>query len=123
MAPGLSAAWTLFASMTADVTDYDELENGTRREGAFGGLYGWTQKLGFALCFLIAGYVLEWTGFDAALGGAQPENTLFLMRVCYTAIPAIGLIASMLCIWYYPLDEKTAREIRAKLDANLPATA
>ncbi len=121
MAPGLSAAWTLFASMTADVTDYDELANGTRREGSFGGLYGWTQKLGFALCFLIAGYVLEWIGFDAALGGDQTENTIFLMRVCYTAIPAIGLIGSMICIWHYPLDENTVRATRTKLDASTRA--
>lgn len=64
---------------------------------------------------------MEWIGFDAALGGEQPENTIFMMRVCYTAIPAIGLIGSMICIWYYPLDENTVRATRTKLDANAHA--
>lgn len=117
MAPGLSAVWTLFASMTADVTDFDELENGTRREGSFGGLYGWTQKLGFALCFMIAGFVLKWTGFDAELGGDQSAQTILWMRVLYSAIPAAGLIGAMLCIWRFPLTEKMAREVREKLEA------
>lgn len=117
MAPGLSAVWTLLASMTADVTDYDELDNGTRREGAFGAIFGWTQKLGFALCFFIAGLVLEWTGFDAELGGNQPAHTILWMRVLYSVIPAAGLLGAMLCIWRFPITEKTANEVREKLDA------
>lgn len=115
MAPGLSAVWTLLSSMTADVTDLDELENGTRREGAFGAIFGWTQKLGFALCFFIAGLVLEWTGFDSELGGAQSAHTLFWMRILYSAIPAAGLVGAMFCIWRFPITEKVAHEIRQKL--------
>lgn len=116
-APGLSAVWTLLASMTADVTDWDELENGTRREGAFGAFYGWTMKLGFAICFFVAGLILEWTGFDAALGGAQPPETLKSMLWLYTVVPAVGLVGTMLFVWRFPITEKTAFEIRKKLDA------
>ncbi len=117
MAPGLSAIWTLLASMTADVTDWDELDNGTRREGAFGAFYGWTMKLGFALCFFMAGLILEWTGFDAALGGAQSTETLNSMLFLYTVVPVIGLIGTMVFVWKYPITEKVAHEIRVKLEA------
>ncbi|MDF7823426.1 MFS transporter [Pontiellaceae bacterium B12227] len=116
MAPGLSAAWTLLASMTADVTDWDELKNGTRREGAFGAFYGWTMKLGFAICFFLAGLILEWTGFDASLGGAQSPETLQSMLFLYTVIPVVGLIGTMLCVWRFPINEKVAHEIRGQLE-------
>ncbi|VGO12540.1 Melibiose carrier protein [Pontiella desulfatans] len=117
IAPGLSAVWTLLASMTADVTDLDELENGTRREGAFGAFYGWTMKLGFAICFFVAGLILEWTGFDAALGGAQSPDTLKSMLWLYAVVPVVGLAGTMLCVWRFPITENVAREVRKKLDA------
>ncbi len=117
IAPGLSAVWTLLASMTADVTDYDELESGTRREGSFGAFYGWTMKLGFAICFFIAGMILEWTGFDAALGGGQSAKTLRDMLWLYTVIPAAGLLGAMFFVWKFPITERTAREVREKLEA------
>jgi len=115
MAPGLSALWTLLGSMIADVTDYDELENGTRREGSFGAIYNWTLKLGFAVCFLIAGFILQWTGFDEELGGDQSERTITLLRFLYSAVPALGLAAAILCVWRFPIDETKANEIRARL--------
>jgi GPH family glycoside/pentoside/hexuronide:cation symporter len=117
IAPGLSAVWTLLASMTADVTDLDELENGTRREGAFGAFYGWAMKLGLAICFFIAGLMLEWTGFDAAFGGAQTPQTLKTMLWLYTVVPSVGLVGTMLFVWRYPITEKSARDVRKKLDA------
>jgi GPH family glycoside/pentoside/hexuronide:cation symporter len=117
IAPGLSAVWTLLASMTADVTDYDELESGTRREGSFGAFYGWTMKLGFAICFFIAGMILEWTGFDAALGGEQSAKTLHDMLWLYTVIPAAGLLGAMFFVWKFPITERTAREVRDQLEA------
>ena len=115
MAPGLSAMWTLLASMTADTTDCDELENGTRREGSFGAVYSWTMKLGLALCLLIAGYILEWTGFDAGLGEIQPERTLRYMRLLFTFVPAGGLLFAMLIIAHFPIDKQRAAEIRDQL--------
>lgn len=117
IAPGLSAIWTLLASMTADVTDLDELENGTRREGSFGAFYGWTMKLGFAFCFLISGFILQWTGFDAALGGNQPEGTLFAIRLLYTLVPAAGILIAMAVIARFPINQQKAAEIRKQLEA------
>ena len=117
IAPGLSAIWTLLASMTADVTDFDDLENGTRREGSFGAFYGWTMKVGFAVCFLVSGFILEWTGFKASLGGSQPEGTLFAIRLLYTIVPAIGLLIAMVVIARFPITREKAAEIRHQLES------
>ena len=47
MAFGLGCLFTLMMSMTADICDLDELENGMpRKEGTFGAIYWWTVKLG-----------------------------------------------------------------------------
>ena len=116
IAPGLSAIWTLLASMTADVTDLDELEHGTRREGSFGAFYCWTMKMGLAFCFLISGFILQWTGFDAKLGGAQPEGTLFAIRLLYTIVPAVGILIAMAVIARFPINQQRAAEIRKQLE-------
>jgi len=115
MAPGLSALWTLLGSMIADVTDYDEMENGTRREGSFGAIYNWTLKLGFAVCFLIAGFILQASGFNEELGGNQTGHTITTLRLLYSVVPALGLAASILCIWRFPINEEKAHQIRATL--------
>ena len=101
---------------TIERGDWDELENGTRREGAFGAFYGWTMKLGFAVCFFLAGFILEWTGFDATLGGNQSPVTLQSMLWLYALLPAIGLVIAMVFVSRYPITEKVAREVRAKLN-------
>jgi GPH family glycoside/pentoside/hexuronide:cation symporter len=47
MAFGMGCLFTLMMSMTADICDLDELENGMpRKEGTFGAIYWWTVKLG-----------------------------------------------------------------------------
>ena len=42
----------LYGSMTADVMDYDELESGKRREGAFAACGSWIMKFGDGLAEL-----------------------------------------------------------------------
>ena len=115
MAPGLSALWILLSSMVADVTDYDELHNRTRREGSFGAIYNWTLKLGFAVCFLIAGFILQWSGFNESLGGNQSEETLTNLRFLFSAVPAIGLGLAIFLIAKFPITEELAYSIRSQL--------
>jgi GPH family glycoside/pentoside/hexuronide:cation symporter len=116
LAPGLSAVWTLLASMTADVTDVDEYNYGLRREGSFSSFYSWTMKFGFAICFMIGGYILVYSGFNAALGEHQTESAIRTMRILFSVVPAIGLLGTILCIYFFPITEQKAREIRKLLD-------
>lgn len=114
---GLGGLFTLMGAMVADVCDLDELETGQRREGMFGSIFWWVVKLGMALALALSGYLLNFTGFDVALGGAQTERTLWLMRVFDVCVPAA---TSLLAIWIvagYPLTEERARQVRAQLEA------
>ncbi|HWA25760.1 MAG TPA: MFS transporter [Lacunisphaera sp.] len=114
---GQSAFWMLDGSILADIIDYDELETGKRREGTFQACANWTVKAGLALGAGAAGWVLAQTGFDAALGGAQTEQTLTTIRLVFAGIPIVGILLGSILLARYPLTKDAMAEIRAKLEA------
>ena len=61
---GIGSLFTIMMSMTADICDLDELENGKRREGVLGAVYWWMVKLGFGVAALLSGFILWLVGFD-----------------------------------------------------------
>jgi glycoside/pentoside/hexuronide:cation symporter, GPH family len=113
---GLGALFTLMGSMMADVCDFDELKSGQRREGMFGAVFWWVVKLGMALALALSGYALNYTGFDVALGGAQSDRTLFLMRLLDVSVPAVTSLIAIALVARYPLSEAKTREVRAELE-------
>jgi GPH family glycoside/pentoside/hexuronide:cation symporter len=117
LAFGLGGLFTLMGSMMADVVDVDEVQTFQRREGMFGAVFWWVVKLGMAAALAGGGFLLNATGFDVDLGGNQAERTITLMRLCDAFIP---MLTSGLAIWAiatYPITEKAAHEVRAKLEA------
>ncbi len=116
MAFGLGGLFTLMPSMIADVVDVDELETHERREGMFGSIFWWMVKLGMAAALAGGGYLLNATGFDVALGGAQADRTIILMRLCDAVIP---MVTSAIAIWAvatFPITEEKAHEVRQELE-------
>lgn len=114
----LSASFgMLLASIGADIVDYDELETGMRREGAFTACSSWITKLGGALGVGLTGFVLAATGFDADLKGAQSPETIQNMRVLFFAIPVGGLLVALIALTRLGLTEQGMVEIRAKLES------
>lgn len=114
---GLGGLFTLMGSMVADVCDLDELNTGARREGMFGSIFWFSVKLGMALALGLSGFLLNLTGFDVKLEGAQPEQTLFWMRLLDVGVP---LVSSAIALWAmasYSITEEKAREVRAELEA------
>jgi GPH family glycoside/pentoside/hexuronide:cation symporter len=108
--------WTIYGSAMADVIDHDELRSGQRREGSFAACGSWISKVGLALGNGASGWVLMFTGFDAKLP-AQGENALFLIRVCLSGIPIMGLCIALYVVSRYFLTERRMHEIRAELEA------
>lgn len=116
MAFGLGGLFTLMGSMIADVVDVDELETKQRREGMFGAIYWWVVKLGMAAALAGGGFLLNATGFDVALIGAQSARTITLLRLSDALIP---MIASGVAIWIfstYHITEERAHEVRQELE-------
>jgi GPH family glycoside/pentoside/hexuronide:cation symporter len=117
MAFGLGGLFTLMGSMMADVCDLDELQSGERREGMFGSIFWWVVKLGMAAAIAGGGFLLNATGFDVALGGAQPESTIYLLRVFDVLIPMICSALAIWIIYLYPITEAKALELRRELES------
>lgn len=112
-----SAFWMLDGSLLADVIDHDELQSGKRREGIFQAFSSWTVKVGLAIGGGAAGYVLTYTGFDQAIGGNQPEQTLTQIRLWFAAIPISGAILAIFILLRYPLTQEVMAGIRTQLEA------
>ena len=112
----LGSIFTVVTSMLADVCDFDELENGTRREGMFGAIYWWMIKLGMAGASLISGFMLNWTGFKESLHGNQSTETLLYMRIFDIGIPIVTSIIALFIVFKFEITEEKAFEIRQQLE-------
>ncbi len=116
MSFGLGSLFTLMMSMTADVCDLDELENGVpRKEGTFGALYWWVVKLGQGLALVLGGLVLKLIGFDGN-AATQATETLTKLRLADIIIPVVTAGLAMWVMWSYNLSEERAIEIKKELE-------
>lgn len=112
---GIGGLFTLMMSMTADVCDLDELNNGMpRKEGTFGAIYWWMVKLGQGLALVLGGLVLKLVGFDQN-AVTQTAETLTRLRIADILIPAFTAGLAILVMWKYDLTEKRANEIKNEL--------
>jgi len=115
MAFGLGGLFTLMMSMTADVCDLDELENGMpRKEGTFGAIYWWMVKLGQALALVLGGAVLKFVGFDGN-AAQQTAETMTSLRLADVIIPSVTAGLAIVVMWSYSLSESRAKKIKEQL--------
>ncbi len=112
---GMGGLFTLMMSMTADVCDLDELENGNpRKEGTFGAIYWWMVKLGQAIALVLGGLILKIVGFDPNVS-VQTLETMNRLRVADIVIPSLTAALAIFVMWKYSLSEERAREIKDQL--------
>ena len=111
----MGGLFTLMMSMTADVCDLDELNNGMpRKEGTFGAIYWWMVKLGQALAIILSGVILKVVGFDQN-ETIQSIETMTRLRIADIIVPATTAALAMLVMWNYGLSGKRVNEIKEKL--------
>ncbi|MCG8330232.1 MAG: MFS transporter [Chitinophagales bacterium] len=117
MAFGIGGLFTLMMSMTADVCDLDELNNGMpRKEGTFGAIYWWMVKLGQAIALVLGGLVLKLIGFDQNTT-TQTVETLTNLRIADIIVPAATAALAIWVMRSYSLTEERAHEIKEQLIA------
>jgi glycoside/pentoside/hexuronide:cation symporter, GPH family len=116
IAPSNAAFWMINGSMRADIADDDEINTGIRREGTYGSIARWFEKLAYSLNYLLSGLILNWVGFDIALKGAQGVQTITQMRAAYAFYPVILCFIGLILVKKYPLTEAKLEEYRIILD-------
>lgn len=112
---GISSTYTVLATLMADVTDIDELNTGSRREGMFGAVMAWMSKAVGSIQGLAAGIILASTGFVAGADSQAPE-TIFKMRLMFSFVPAAVLFLAMLLLHRYPLTRERMAEIQEQIE-------
>ncbi|MCP4036488.1 MAG: hypothetical protein GY733_06095, partial [bacterium] len=101
-------------SILADVIDYDECETGERKEGAYSAAQGLALKLANAVIIVLAGAVLEFSGFEPNV--EQTEDTKFILQTVYAGLPFSMLLLASFVFRRFSLDADEHARIRATLD-------
>lgn len=101
-------------ALITDVIDYSEIKNGVREDGSVYALYSFARKLGQALAAGVSGWLLAAIGYSQST--AFDTNVVNGIFTISTIVPAIGLIALALILWFwYPLHKKQVDENVATL--------
>jgi len=112
---GMGGLFTLMMSMTADVCDLDELENGMpRKEGTFGAIYWLMVKIGQSIALVLGGVILSIVGFDPNIT-EQSIETMNNLRIADILVPSLTAALAVCVMWKYSLSEKRAKEIKVEL--------
>jgi GPH family glycoside/pentoside/hexuronide:cation symporter len=109
---GLSTTYTIPWSMIPDTVEYDVAETGTRREGAYYGIWTFATKIGQALAIGLMGWVLELSGFAAEK--AQTAGALLGIRLLIGPLSALLFAAAAAVLLTYPITEARYREILSR---------
>ncbi|NOR29446.1 MAG: MFS transporter [Lutibacter sp.] len=116
MSFGIGGLFTLMMSMTADLCDLDELNNGMpRKEGTFGAVYWWMVKIGSALALGLSGFILSFVGWDQN-EPTQTMETLTNLRIADIIIPITTALLAVVVMWKYDITEEKAHQIRKTLE-------
>lgn len=115
--PAMMGFWIVVPSLTGDVVDDDELNNGLRREGAFAAMFSWAFKLSISVSSISVGAVILWSGFEVKLGAAQPDEVFTRVRLFLLLTAGIFVGTAALLCARYPLTTQRINQTRALLEA------
>jgi glycoside/pentoside/hexuronide:cation symporter, GPH family len=119
--PGIILTWTIVPSMIADICDFDELENGQRREGMYSATFAWLLKVGVTIAMALSGWLINVAGIVDTVE-IQTPAAIWNMRILFTVLPSIFVIIGGLFIIRYPIREKDAEAVKEKLAQRHAAT-
>jgi GPH family glycoside/pentoside/hexuronide:cation symporter len=109
---GTSVSSVMGPSVQADVVDFDELETGERKEGAYVAVWNFLRKAGSAVAAGVGGLALSVGGYDpAAVEQAEPVKES--LRLTVGLIPALSYVAGALVFSRFKLDESEHARIVA----------
>ena len=113
VAAGLSfgAGGVLGPSILADVIDWDELQTGERKEGAYSAAWGFSFKAGAAIIVVVAGAVLQAAGFEPNVDQNQAAH--LAIRLLNSALPFSAFMIGAVVFSRFSFDHA---QVRAELD-------
>jgi len=106
---------TLLWAMYADTADYSEWKTGRRATGLVYSASIMSNKIGWAVGAMIAGWLLAITGFQAnVVQNVDVQNGLKAMM---SVIPVAAGILALIVLFFYRLDDSLMKKIGTELEA------
>jgi GPH family glycoside/pentoside/hexuronide:cation symporter len=102
-------------SMLADVIDWDELQSGQRKEGAYAAAWGFAIKMSVGVVIVLVGIVLQVAGFQPDV--EQAASAELALRGLFAGLPVLAFGGSLLLLRWYTLDADEHARIVTELDA------
>jgi GPH family glycoside/pentoside/hexuronide:cation symporter len=102
-------------SILADVIDWDELQTGERKEGAYSAAWGFAIKSATAIIIVLVSVALQFSDFEA--NQEQTEATIWMLRILNGGLPLVmyGIAGGL--FMRFGLNEAEHAKVRAELDA------
>jgi GPH family glycoside/pentoside/hexuronide:cation symporter len=115
-APAFTLSIIFIGAFMPDICDIDEVDTGMRREGTFGAVAGFIDKIEGSFCSLIVGYLIAYAGFNQLIAH-QPDDVITKLR-WFGYIPnfLFTLIAFGLA-WTFPINHTMMEDVRATLNS------
>ena len=105
--------------MIGDASDYETFNTGKFIPGMIGTSFSFIDKVVSSFGSLISGALLTILGF-VSLTETDPTPSLFWgILIAYFAFPALGHLASVIAMKFYPLDEDTMHLVAKELNSRL----
>jgi GPH family glycoside/pentoside/hexuronide:cation symporter len=101
--------------LIADVIDEDELKTGVRREGTFFGVTNFFMRLSAVLSIISVSSIFLSTGWEEWTQNPA-ISTLLGIQLLMFLFPAIAIVCSLLCLYFYPFTKAKVNEIKVKLE-------
>lgn len=111
----VSALQIIPFSILPDVIEFDESENGIRREGAFYGISTFLYKLASAAAVALASTGLALGGYVEGSVGPQPPSAITAIRLIFTGGTVFFLALSALLAWKLPVTKERFNEAKRKV--------
>ncbi len=111
---GTSISSVIGPSIQADVIDYDELQSGQRKEGAYAAVWNFIRKAGAAAAAGIGGVALTLGGYDPA---AEVQSDEVKEAIRYTAgiLPAVVFAIGIYVFSRFSLNEAEHADVIARI--------
>ena len=100
-------------SVKADVIDYDELQTGERKEGAYLAVWTFVQKSAGGVMAILLGLALQFVGFEPNQEQSQATERVILFL--YGILPAICYAIGLLLLRRFGLNEAEHTEVVRQL--------
>ena len=107
--------WQLIPAMIYDVCEVDQLVNRKERAGLVISLQSLSESLANAVGLQLLGLILKFAGFNGT-ASVQAQSTLLWTHLCFTLIPVLFMILSIVMMARYPVTKEMYNRVLSALE-------